>query len=68
MTSLPNLIDLKINIADQDQAIIVLSNLPNLEILNGKSTRNEEPEKIDIEEKEAEVYSLNEEIGNFNVI
>jgi hypothetical protein len=68
LTSLPNLIDLKINIADQDQAIIVLSNLPNLEILNGKSTRNEEPEKIDIEEKEAEVYSLNEEIGNFNVI
>ena len=62
------MIDLKINIADQDQAIIVLSNLPNLEMLNGKSTRNEEPEKIDIEEKEAEVYSLNEEIGNFNVI
>jgi hypothetical protein len=62
------LVDLKINIADQDQAIVVLSNLPNLEMLNGKSTRNEEPEKVDIEEKDAELYSLNEEIGNFNVL
>ncbi len=62
------MVDLKINIADQDQAIVVLSNLPNLEMLNGKSTRNEEPEKVDIEEKDAELYSLNEEIGNFNVL
>jgi hypothetical protein len=62
------LVDLKINIADQDQAIVVLTNLPNLEMLNGKSTRNEEPEKVDIEEKDAELYSLNEEIGNFNVL
>ena len=62
------MVDLKINIADQDQAIVVLSNLRNLEMLNGKSTRNEEPEKVDIEEKDAELYSLNEEIGNFNVL
>jgi len=60
------LTDLKINIADQNEAIMVLNFLPSLESLNGKST-SEEIQELDIEEKEAQSYSLNTEIQNFNV-
>ncbi len=43
-----------------------MTNLPNLTYLNGKSTR-EETVGVDIEEKEIDSFSLNNEIENFNV-
>ncbi len=42
LSTLPLLIDLKLNIADQNQAIVILTSLPSLQMLNGKSTKNEE--------------------------
>jgi hypothetical protein len=57
---------LKINISDQNEAIAILTNLPNLQFLNGKSTR-EEGTGVDIEDKEIDLFSLNNEIENFNV-
>ena len=67
LATLPNLSDLKLNIANQEEAISILSNLPNLLFLNGKSTREETSGGVDIDEKEIENFSLNNEIQNFNV-
>jgi len=44
-----------------------LENLPYLNYLNGKSTK-EENFTVDIEDKEIESISLNDEITNFNLI
>jgi hypothetical protein len=42
--------------------------LPNLAVLNGKSTKEESnPTNIDIEDNEIDSISLNNEINNFNV-
>lgn len=59
--------DLKINLSDQKEAIMILNNVPNLQFLNGKSTKDDS-HVIDIEDKEIESISLNDEITNFNVI
>ena len=66
MTTIPNLTELKINLSNQNDAIEILTNLPNLTFLNGKSTR-EETGGVDIDEKEIDSISLNNEIENFNV-
>jgi hypothetical protein len=63
---LPNLTELKINLTNQDDAIAILSNLPNLAVLNDKTTK-EEGFVVDIEEKDIEAITLNNEIQNFNV-
>jgi len=63
---LPNLTELKINLTNQDDAIAILSNLPNLAVLNDKTTK-EEGIVVDIEEKDIEAITLNNEIQNFNV-
>jgi hypothetical protein len=63
---LPNLTELKINLSNQDDAIAILSNLQNLAVLNDKTTK-EEGIVIDIEEKDIEAITLNNEIQNFNV-
>ncbi len=46
----------------------ILNNLPNLEYLNGKSTKDEESHFIDLDEKEIENISFDkEELEKFNV-
>ena len=67
MSSLPSLIDLKINLSTQNEALLVLNQIPNLLYLNGKSTRDE-THIVDIEDKDIESISLNNEIANFNDI
>lgn len=67
MSTLPCLIDLKINLSTQNEALLILNQLPNLQYLNGKSTRDE-THIVDIEDKEIESLSLNNEIKNFNDI
>ena len=59
--------DLKINLSDQNEALLILDSLPYLNFLNGKSTK-EENYTVDIEDKEIESISLNDEITNFNLI
>ncbi len=64
---MPSLVDLKINLSDQKEAILILNSIPNLQFLNGKSTKDD-TQVVDIEDKEIESISLNDEITNFNVI
>lgn len=66
LATIPNLTELKINLSNQNDAIAILTNLPNLTFLNGKSTK-EDTVGVDIEDKEIDTYSLNNEIENFNV-
>ncbi len=67
MTTLPSLIDLKINLSTQNEAFLILNQLPHLQYLNAKSTRDE-THIVDIDDKEIESISLNNEISNFNEI
>jgi hypothetical protein len=67
LANLPSLVDLKINLTTQNEAFLILNNLVNLHYLNGKSTRDE-THIVDIEDKEIESISLNNEISNFNAI
>jgi hypothetical protein len=46
---------------------MILNNIPNLQLLNGKSTKDDS-HVIDIDDKEIESISLNDEIANFNTI
>jgi len=67
LATIPHLIDLKINLSTQSEALMILNNIPNLIYLNGKSTK-EETYTIDIDDKDIENFSLNNEISNFNTI
>jgi hypothetical protein len=67
LSTLPSLIDLKINLSTQNEALMILNLLPNLQYLNGKTTKDE-THIVDIEDKEIESISLNNEITNFNEI
>ena len=66
LSSLPSLVDLRINLSSNEEAIEILSNLPNLIMLNGKSTK-EDGENLDIDGNEIDSVSLHNEISNFNV-
>lgn len=67
LSTFPALVDLKINLSDQNEALLILDKLPYLNFLNGKSTK-EENFTVDIEDREVESISLNDEISNFNII
>jgi hypothetical protein len=67
LSTLPSLIDLKINLSTQEEALLILNLLPKLLFLNGKSTR-EETHIVDVDERDIESISLHEEITNFNII
>ena len=67
LSTLPSLIDLKINLSTQNEALLILNQLPNLLYLNGKSTRDE-THIVDIDDRDIESISLNNEIDNFNDI
>lgn len=58
---------MKISITHQDEALFVLNTLPQLEILNGNLTK-EENSPIDLEERDVQSFSLNNEIDNFKNI
>lgn len=66
LSTLPSLCDLRINLSNNEEAIEILSNLPNLIMLNGKSTK-EDGENLDIDGNEIDSVSLHNEIANFNV-
>jgi hypothetical protein len=67
LATLPNLKDLKISLSTQQEAYIILTKLPHINFLNGKSTRDE-THIVDIDETEIDSISLNNEIENFNTI
>lgn len=63
---MPGLVDLRINLSNHEEAIEILTNLPNIAMLNGKSTK-EEANNVDIDGNEIDSVSLHNEISNFNV-
>ena len=70
LSSLPKLIDLKIDLTTQENAFLILSQLPKLLFLNGKSTSDEDEDKnqIDLNDTETDKASLKNEIPNFNSV
>jgi hypothetical protein len=62
-----NLIDLKIDLIEQNQVLLILEKLPKLILLNGKSTK-ESVTIVDLDEKEIEKYSLQNELPLFTDI
>lgn len=67
LSTIPNLKRLKIDLFTQDNAYYILSNLPNLDYLNDKQTK-EDQSPIDISDQEMDNTSLKNEIPNFNSI
>ena len=70
LSTLPKLIDLKIDLTTQEHAFLVLTQLPNLLLLNGKSTNDEDDDKnqIDLNDTETDKSSFTNEIPNFNSV
>jgi len=62
---LPELKELKINLVNQQEALVIINNLPNLQILNGKSTKDE-VQVVDLDENEISNINLQEEVSKFN--
>ena len=71
LTTLPSLVDLKVNLIDESQVKLILSQLPNLQFLNGKSTKDDtaQPSSIvDLNDEEIKNISLQNEIQSFNEV
>ena len=64
---LNNLTDLKIDLVDQNQVLMILSQIPKLIFLNGKSTK-EAITIVDIDEKDIEDISLQNDLEIYNDI
>ena len=71
LSTLPKLTELKLDLTTQEHAYLILSQLPNLLFLNGKSTSDDELDdknQIDLNETETDKSSLKSEIPNFNSV
>ena len=62
-----NLTDLKVDLVDQNQVLLILSQIPKLIFLNGKSTK-EAVTIVDVDEKDIQDISLQNEVESFNDI
>ena len=67
LTYLNNLTDLKIDLVDQNQVLLILSSIPRLIFLNGKSTK-EAITIVDVDEKDIEEISLQNDLQTYNDI
>ena len=62
-----NLTDLKIDLVDQNQVLMILSSIPKLIFLNGKTTKDAIT-IVDVEEKDIEDISLQSDLQAYNDI
>ena len=67
LSLLTNLTDLKIDLVDQNQVLLILSTIPRLIFLNGKSTK-EAITIVDVDEKDIEDISLQNDLQIYNEI
>ena len=67
LTLLNNLNDLKIDLIDQNQVLMILSQIPKLIFLNGKSTKDAIT-IVDVDEKDIEDISLQNDLQIYNDI
>ena len=72
LSTIPKLTELKLDLTTQEHAYLILSQLPNLLFLNGKSTSDDDEEEdknqIDLNDPESDKSSLKSEIPNFNSV
>ena len=73
LSTLPKLTELSIDLNTQENAFLIISQMPNLLILNGKSTKDDDEEDennniVDLNENEIDKASLKNEIPNFNSV
>ena len=72
LSTLPKLVELKLDLTTQENAYLILSQLPNLLFLNGKSTSDDDEEdnknQVDLNDTETDKSSLKSEIPNFNSV
>ena len=72
LSTIPKLTELKLDLTTQEHAYLILSQLPNLLFLNGKSTSDDDEEEdknqIDLNNPESDKSSLKSEIPNFNSV
>lgn len=66
---MPNLTELHIDLEKQSNVELILLSLPQLKILNGKSTKEETEMNgdFDIDDERLDNISLNSEMRRFNV-
>lgn len=67
LISFNNLNDLKIDLVDQNQVLMILSQIPKLIFLNGKSTKDAIT-IVDVDEKDIEDISLQNDLQSYNDI
>ena len=67
LVSINNLTDLKVDLVDQNQVLMILSQIPKLIFLNGKSTKDAIT-IVDVDEKEIEDISLQNDLQSYNDI
>ena len=67
LISINNLNDLKIDLIDQNQVLMILSQIPKLIFLNGKSTKDAIT-IVDVDEKDVEEISLQNDLQTYNDI
>ena len=67
LTKFSNLTDLKIDLTDQNQVLLILSQIPKLILLNGKSTKDA-INIIDVDEKDIDEISLQNELPFYTEI
>ena len=67
LSQFSNLTDLKIDLTDQNQVLMILSQIPKLILLNGKSTKDA-INIIDVDEKDIEEISLQNELQFYTEI
>ena len=65
LTKFTNLTDLKLDLVDQNQVLMILSQLPKLIFLNGKNTKAAVT-IVDVDEKDIEDISLQNDLDSYN--
>ena len=66
LTSLPNLVDLNINLKDKEEVELIFQKLPNLEVLNEKKIK-EQLNQVNDNENEEENNNINNNMNNNNI-
>ena len=64
LTTIKSLTQLDIDLIDSNEAMLVLNNLPNVQVLNGRSTKDEDDDEEDNGEEEEGAYNEREEKDN----
>ena len=66
LTSLPNLVDLNINLKDKEEVELIFQKLPNLEVLNEKKIKDQ-LNQVNDNENEEENNNINNNMNNNNI-